>query len=238
MEAELRYYGLSEKEIKVYLANLKLGPSTANALAVEADIRRSTTYEILESLKAKGLVSVFTKDKKYYFEAAQPKRLVSLLKEKERRINSILPKLEELKKLITEKPVAELYIGKAGVKTIFEEIIMEAKEVLTFSSLDVHHKLRFYFPNYIKRRIKEGIHAKVIVARSPITEEHKRHEKRDNRELRFIKNDFKSSVFIYGNKAAFITLTEEEIIGVRITSKVIVDTQRQLFETIWNTLES
>jgi len=236
MEEELRYYGLSEKEIKVFLANLKLGPATASTIAIESDLRRSTAYEILESLKSKGLVSVFIKSKKYYFEAAQPSRLVSLLREKEQRIISILPALEELNKLVVEKPATELYIGKEGVKTIFEDILRVGEEVLGFSSLDVHERLPFFFPNYIKRRVELNIPTKLIAARSKLTEEHKKDGKKDKREIRFIKQDFKSSVFIYGNKVALITLAEEEMMGVLVTSKQIVETQRQLFNNIWSTL--
>ena len=53
-EEELRKYGLSEKEAKVYLALLKKGPSTVNEIAESADLVRTTTYDILKILREEG----------------------------------------------------------------------------------------------------------------------------------------------------------------------------------------
>ncbi|MBS3158284.1 hypothetical protein J4206_03275, partial [Candidatus Woesearchaeota archaeon] len=53
VEEQLREYGLSDKEAKVYLACLKAGVCTANKISILTDLRRSTTYDVLESLKSK-----------------------------------------------------------------------------------------------------------------------------------------------------------------------------------------
>ena len=87
MEDELRDYGLSEKETKVYIACLKAGACTANRISELADLRRGTTYDILESLKGKGIISSFKSGKKYQFQATEPKELLVLLKEKKHRLS-------------------------------------------------------------------------------------------------------------------------------------------------------
>ena len=58
MEYELKQYGLSEKEIQIYLACLKKGSATTNDLSSLTGIRRSTVYEVIESLKKKSLMKI------------------------------------------------------------------------------------------------------------------------------------------------------------------------------------
>jgi|SRR3989344_829968 len=63
-EKELQALGLSEKEAKVYLAALVLGPDTVQNIAKKAGINRPTAYLQIESLKEKGIISEVEKDKK------------------------------------------------------------------------------------------------------------------------------------------------------------------------------
>ena len=49
-EKQLKSLGFSEKEARVYLALLELGPSTTTEIARKSKINRTTGYDILESL--------------------------------------------------------------------------------------------------------------------------------------------------------------------------------------------
>ena len=60
-------YGLSDKEVKVYLALLELGPSPVRKVAGKAGVNRGTTYDILKSLRDQGLAGYYHKDKHQYF---------------------------------------------------------------------------------------------------------------------------------------------------------------------------
>lgn len=234
MQEELKHYGLSEKEIKIYLSNLKLGTTTANQISIDSGVKRTTTYEVIESLKQKGIISTFKKDKKSFFEAANPKRLISILKEKQKLIENILPELEQIKQSTTEKPQAQVFIGKEGIKTIFEEILEKKMDYWISGNTDIFTKLGFYFPNFIQRRIEAGIKARVIETRSELTESHKKTAKKDNREIRFLEFKPKSQIVIYENNVAFITISDEELVGIKITNKFITETQKQLFEILWD----
>lgn len=54
----LSKFGFSDKEISVFSALLELGTSVVSDLAKKADINRSTTYVILESLDKQGVIKV------------------------------------------------------------------------------------------------------------------------------------------------------------------------------------
>ncbi len=167
MEDELREFGLTEKEIKVYIALLKLGSALVQDISKKAGTYRTYTYEVLKSLKEKGLVSYVIKSGKQYFEVAQPEKLINILKEREEKIKKILPTLENIYNSSPEKPKIEVYEGKEGLKSIYDDMIKTKREILAYGSAKKQIELmQFYFPNFIKRRVKEGIKTKVIIEKS------------------------------------------------------------------------
>ena len=63
----LEQLGLSQREINIYLALLKLGSASIRDIAAQAGINRGTTYETLKELASKGVVSYFPKGKRRIF---------------------------------------------------------------------------------------------------------------------------------------------------------------------------
>ena len=53
----LQELGLTQREIRVYLALLELGSTTTGSIIKRSEVPNSKIYEILESLQNKGLVS-------------------------------------------------------------------------------------------------------------------------------------------------------------------------------------
>ena len=234
MEQELKDFGLSDKEIKVYLACLMFGSALVNDIAKKAGTYRTYTYEVLKSLIGKGLVSYVIKNGKQYFEASPPEKLIRILKEKEIKINKILPELKNIYKTSLEKPKVQLYEGKEGLKTILDDIINTKKEILVYGSTEKQtNVLQFYFPNYIKRRVKAGIKTRVITEKSTNTIAMLKNQTKELRQSKFIAGlKFETVNYIYGNKVAILTL-EKEVIGLVIENDSISNTQKQLFELLW-----
>ena len=82
VEKVLKNLGLNDKEIKIYLACLRLGPSPVRKIAQESGVNRGTAYDILRSLIKLGLVSYYHKDKNQYFIAENPEKLKEALDQK------------------------------------------------------------------------------------------------------------------------------------------------------------
>ena len=91
----LTEYGLSDKEIRVYVALLPLGSVSLQEIAKRLSLPRTTVYNTLSYLSTKGLVSKITKKGITHFEAIDPKTLIDKLNENACPIRS--PQLEELK---------------------------------------------------------------------------------------------------------------------------------------------
>ena len=103
----LKAYGLSEKEIALYLELLPLGTVSLQEIAKRLEFPRSTVYHTLNYLIEKGLVAKIVKQKVTYYTATDPDKLQDQLIEKQKLIQEVLPELHELKKTKKE-PLSRL----------------------------------------------------------------------------------------------------------------------------------
>jgi sugar-specific transcriptional regulator TrmB len=235
-ELALKEFGLTDKEIKVYLALLNLGTALVQEISERAGTYRTYTYEILKSLKEKGLVSYVIKSGKQYYEIAPPEKLISILKEKERKINEIIPNLKKIYETTTEKPRTEVYEGLEGLKTILDDMIKTKKEILVYGSTqNMHIYLMHNFPQYIKRRVNAGIYTKIVDTKSTDSEKMNKKSKEELREMRFLPEiiNFPTTTNIYGNKVSIMSF-KDDFVGIIIDNKDIANTQRQIFNLLWS----
>jgi sugar-specific transcriptional regulator TrmB len=242
----LEKFGLSAKEVAVYLATLELGDATAQNIARKADEKRPTTYVMLESLQHRGLVTEHLKGKSKHYFAAAPRTLLSLLRDqkrdlerKEGELAAILPELDTLHNISAYKPKVQLFEGVNGLKAIYEETLRAKEEILAFTGVteQVTRELADWLnQDYAPRRAKRRISAKVI---APDTDAARAYQQRDAsnlRETRIVsatKFPFTVEINIYGKKVAFISFKEKELIGVVIESAEIARTMRSIFFLAW-----
>lgn len=234
MESELRAFGLTNQEIKVYLALLKLGSALVQDIAQKAKTYRTYTYEILKSLKEKGLVSYVIKSGKQYFEVAEPQKLANILEEKRLMVQNILPELKNLYQSSAQKPSIEIYEGKEGLKTLLDRMLAAKQEILVYGSTKKQMKLlEFYFPNYIRRRVSAKISTKVLTEKNPQTIAMLKTEKKELRESRFLEKIlFPTVTYICADKVIIIDL-ENDPLGVMIENEAIAATQKTVFNLLW-----
>ncbi len=76
---QLKEIGLSEKESKVYLAALELGPAAVQKIAERAGVKRPTTYVMLEALAERGLMTTTKEGKRTRFAASSPEKIMAIL---------------------------------------------------------------------------------------------------------------------------------------------------------------
>src|SRR5436190_1515134 len=80
LRESLVFLGLTDKEASVYVALLGLGRSTASQIARRAGVNRATSYVILDTLIAKGLVTISGKEPKQEYLAESPDKLPELFR--------------------------------------------------------------------------------------------------------------------------------------------------------------
>ncbi len=232
-EEALRELNLSEKEIKVYIASLMLGQSSVNEIAQKANLNRVTTYDILKSLEEKGFTSYVIKSGVKYFEAVDPSKFLSSLKEKQEKIKQVMPELLAIKTILTEKPSIEFFEGIEGLKSIFNDVLQTNKETCFVGAPKMLSVLEFYFPHFVKQKRKQRIFSRVITTDCKEMHEYKKKAPRKYLEMRFLKDKIETTKIIYSNKIAFLTFEEKNSIGVLIKNKQIVELEKNLFNLIW-----
>lgn len=240
----LKKLGFDEKEIRVYLILLSLGPAPVRKIGQAAEVNRGTTYDILKGLMKNGLVAYYHKEKKQYFVAEDPNKLeqhldgrmqeIRNLKEK---IQGIIPELQSLYNRGGGKPVARYYEGFMGVKNILQDILAtmvaaKQKEYYVYSSANLRERLYKEFPNFTKERIKQGITVKVIALGEGGKDQPLSQRK-------WLTTDASSPAYtlIYGPKTAHIALDSTGApLGVMVEDENIAKTQQIIFERLWSTL--
>ncbi|HSH31490.1 MAG TPA: helix-turn-helix domain-containing protein [Candidatus Saccharimonadales bacterium] len=245
--------GLSEKEARVYLANLMMGPATVQKIADQAEVKRVTAYVILESLASLGLVSQSNQGKKTYFTAEDPISLRRLIEKKEQQITeqknsfeAMLPELANLKNIPTESPSVKFYDSAEGLKSVMKYFLelnkdSEAKMLHAFSNLD---QLFTFFPEFREaggnpERPKVGIRSKIIYTSSmgPIIKSGDATRMRESRYVPPDKFPLNGDITILGDDIVMLSLTGNKPLGITIHSREIANGLRAVFELAWQTAE-
>lgn len=244
IENILQKLGLSDKEIKVYLACLKLGPQPVRAIAAVADINRGTVYDILRSLIEMGLVSYYHQDKHQYFIAEDPSRLKDALEQKQQQlekmkgdVDEIIPQLKSMYDNAGTKPVVKMYEGLSGVRIILQDVIDSCKvskspEYYVFSSAAIKDVLYEAYPKYSADRIAAKVSVKVISI-GPGGET----RGLDERKWLTTEHSAPTYTLVYSGKVAMISVDDKKNpMGVLIEDKNIFQTQKIAFEFMWSKL--
>lgn len=247
MIENLQKLGLTSKEAAIYLATLELGEaSPVSTIAKKANLNRTTSYDILESLVKRGLV-ISSDHKAYrYYRAHPPEKLVAHLKEESQRLSHLadeaedmLPELSTHYRALTDRPKVYFYEGEEGLIRVYEETLSSSEEILAYASDQANQEaIPWYFPKYYKRRTEKKIPIRALFPDSP--QNRHRHEL-DEKELRTSrllpksKLNFTPEINFFDNKIMIADWKEK--LGIIIESKEIAKVFKQTFELAWEAAE-
>jgi len=240
----LREIGLTDSEIKVYLATLDLGDSTKGKIVYNSGVTGSKIYEILERLREKGLITVYKKNNKKHFKATNPKQIMNYLESKkekiqyvENKIELLLPKLmmkyEESKK---EQEVG-LLTGLKGLEIIFREqvdILNQGEENLVIGGtkgVDEEAVMAFFQKIHLLRAEKK-IKTKMLYNKRQKISVEKQFANYKFTEIKYISHTSPVAINIYKNKTAIIAFGEK-INTILITSEEITNSFKEYFKMLW-----
>jgi len=226
--------GLTRNEARIYLALLKHSPALVGHIAEISNIHRRNVYDALERLIEKGIVTYIIKDGKKYFSAADPKRLVSLLKEKEQIIKTVLPELTELFKRRSDKQDAEIFRGKAALLSMLNMHITDKKDLYIFgSNKQIVDVLGKHYAEHVKEKEKAGVRTNIIFNSSSKS---KKMAKNKLTEIRYLpqKYDTNISTVIWGDKVALQLWLPDEPLAILIRSQDFARGFKVFFDIMWS----
>lgn len=252
-----RYFSLNLYEVKIWTALLSRGVSTAGELSDIADVPRSRSYDVLESLEKKGFV-VMKLGKPIKYMAVPPQEVVERVKknmkiEAEERIKrleklkgaEVLSELNSLHKqgveLIEPADLSGSLKGRHNLYNHLEFLIKNAEEsvVIMTSPQGLIRKVEGLKP-VLEKVKKRGV--KIRIA-APITKE-TRLAVKDMSSIAEIKNTNSKARFVIidGKDLVFMLLDDKDVhptydVGIWVKSPFFAKAMGGLFDQAWTTMK-
>ena len=238
----LEKIGLTKNESIVYQTLLQLGTSKTGEILKKSGLNSGKIYEILESLKVRGLLSESLINNIKYFTAAPPSQILEYIKDKKEELEqeesiakSAIPELEKLRNITTKETKSITYTGLRGIKTAADEALasMKSKEDIlamgvTESKDEIFNK---FWERWQTQRINKNIHQKMI-----FSEKSKYYQK-------FIKSKYTQAkvltgitpvtVDIFGEDKTLILNYGDSPSCILIYDKNTAQSFRQFFKQLW-----
>jgi sugar-specific transcriptional regulator TrmB len=232
LQNELKKIGLNKSEIIVYLFLLEEGLSTPPQISSGTRIARTNCYNILLSLKQKGLVEPQQRQKRKAYLATDPQSLMQSIEKKKEIIEQILPDLRSIHTYQKNKPKIKFYEGWEEVKEIYRNSL-EAKEIFAIGSTKGISDIDTKFFDIYRTQIKEKqiVYHDILSHSSRADIQVTKELLKGYYDVTIVPSQYKNfqtDILIWGDNIALITL-EEPIFGTVLTNKLLAETFRIIF---------
>lgn len=235
----LKSLGLSDQEIVVYTALLKLGGADATLLAKQAGLKRTTAYPILDRLIKQSIVIAYEQGAKKFYSPIAPSKLGALFEEKVQNFFKIVPVLEKMKSENTHRYGIRLIQTKKDLRHFYNNILDEYKNgeylvigsATTWLSADPE-----FMHDFRKRRAMNNTKVRLLLT----SDSEKAEGQKDStllREYKYLPDNhaFKSTIDIYKDKIIILGPTVDAL-AVVIEIPPMVDVFKSTFEVLWGFL--
>ncbi|MBI4250003.1 helix-turn-helix domain-containing protein [Candidatus Uhrbacteria bacterium] len=238
--------GFDEKAARIYLALLASGPSPVRRVADAIGVNRGTTHTLLRDLVAQGVVSYYHKQKRKYFVAEDPEKVLTLLQDKiadfqktYRELESRIPMLHSLYGQAVAKTSVRSYEGRHGVRIVLEDVLSEMRRsseklYRVYSSVAVRDALHRCFPSFTKERIKHNIFVRVIAIGAG-------GEYQEHADRRWLPAERGTPTYriLYAGNVVHISKSEhaDELHAFVIRDNEIYKTEVIIFDQLWTALD-
>jgi len=228
--------GFSEKEAQVYIASLESGNAPVSVIAESANLNRITTYGLLQTLLAEGLVTMSEKRGIQHFLALNPDILVDDARRRSEALAQSLPFLKSLMGTQEQRPVVRFFDEISGVKKAYRETLKSKTEILNYAN---SKNIRIHWPEYdeeyVAQRKKKKIFLRGICPDDDFGKMVLSEDKKYFRSIRLLPQKHfwvENEIKIFDDKL-FIASFEPQTFAILIQSQTVTDTQRQIFEIAW-----
>lgn len=250
-----RYFDINLYEVKLWTALLSRGVSTAGELSDIADVPRSRSYDVLESLEKKGFV-VMKLGKPIKYIAIPPGEVVDRVRknmnfeaqERVKRLESVKnsPLLTELEtlhnqgiNLIDPTEISGCLRGRSNLYNHLDLLIKDAKKSINIVTTEKGfirkaEGLRVS----LEKAKKKGVRVRII---APITKDNKNIVESLKAVAEVKHNDTINSRFLTvdGNDMVFMTLDDKDVhpsydVGIWVKTPYFTSSMDIMFNNLWN----
>lgn len=252
-----RFFNLNLYEVKIWTALLSRGVSTAGELSDIANVPRSRSYDVLESLEKKGFV-VMKLGKPIKYIAVPPKEVLERVKKNvESEAKEAVKKLSDLKstdiidelntlheqgvELVEPADLSGSLRGRHNLYNHLELTIRNAEEsvVLMTTAQGLMRKVEGFKPTLEKLK-KRGVKIKIA---APITKENQDAVK-DLKGVADIRNTDTKARFciVDGKEIIFMVMDDTEVhptydVGIWVNTPFFAAALNELFNLAWKAMK-
>lgn len=232
----LQELGLTNAEIKAYVALLELGSSTAGPVLEKSGLQNSVVHRALHSLIEKGLINYVLEGRRRVYQATDPEQFYTYIDEKKRRFAELLPELKAHQQLASKHEVASVFKGLRGVQEIYHTMIsLRSSEYLTFGGgIQCAQRMGVaWWTNLHRKRVENRLRSRQVfdetvrplggdILRMPFTN------------VRFLSSEFASfqETVIVADHVAINVFTQTPY-GLLVVDAQVADSYKKYFELLW-----
>lgn len=231
--------GFTNAEIKIYLALLELGLSTAGPIIEKSSLQSSVVHMTLNKLINKGFVSFIKEGQRNHYQATNPNYISEYIDEKKVQFEKILPELLIKQQTAKEKSEVTTFRSIKGIRELLYELLESGgNEHHTFGSAKESLMMGdAFWMNYHKKRAEKRIKAKLIFNDS--LKEWCDLNLYPNAQYKFTSLRFEplTETIIRNDKIGIIIWTEKPL-GILIHNKIAANSYENFFEIMWKTGKS
>ena len=245
IQDDLIRVGLHEKEAETYLALLELGPATIVSISKKAGLKRTTIYEIIDSLKEKRLVSETTFGKRKRFVAEPPESFFNMKSQELEALRKMLPTLDALRNVAIEKPALRFYQGIEELKHVFEDMCLKTDPINdkllgieTKPDVLLEKTGEEFWMRLLAKKKERGLESLTLdtLHKAGMEKFAKEHPYGFDHGLQVKlledkEGQFNISVYLYQNKTALIA--EDQLFALVIENKRLKESMEFLFYKLW-----
>ncbi len=241
LSTSLTEIGLTENEAVVYCAALSLGASSILGIARASNIKRTTVYAVVDSLKEKGLMRIEIKGFKNLYAAENPQKLEQIITERHAKLKQLIPQFSALYNLPTGENFIKYYEGVKAVRSVYEELlitIQPKEKYMVIANQDFWIKQDpDYFQKFIERRARLNINIRLLLLDTDLARHFKKFEKNHNQKIKFFPKTMPlaTNIVIIPQKIMFQHIVPP-ITAIVVENKSLIQTHQELFEILWNML--
>ncbi|MEK6872022.1 MAG: helix-turn-helix domain-containing protein [Nanoarchaeota archaeon] len=226
--------GFTNAEIKIYLALLEIGKSTAGPIIKKSGLQSSVVHTTLNKLVDKGFISFVKEGKRNHYMATNPKHISDYIDDKKKDFEKLLPFLLAKQEKSKEKSDITTFRGIKGIRELlFELLDAGGNQHHTFGSSKESLMMgEAFWLNYHKKRADKNIRAQLLFNES--LKKWTDVNKYPKAQYKFTKSGFEplTETIIRNDKIGLIIWTQQPL-GILIHNKEAADSYDKFWQIMW-----
>lgn len=239
----LKEIGLTEHESTVYFTMVSLGPSPILKIARASEMKRTTIYYVMDSLKEKGLARVDLKGFKSLYTAESPEKLENILESRKNKFKKHLNDFLAIYNKGGGETLIKIYEGLEATKEIYNGLLRDIKpgeDYLIIAGMKKAYDLdKAFYDDLRERRAKLPIKVRILMT-DPESEESqnlKKYQQNFNLKAKFLPAGTKLTTnTVITPQRILIHQMEPPIMAIVIENKSTIRTHQEFFEVMWNAI--